>query len=132
MSPDPPALEPEVRAGIGSRKSANPSVQGRSRMGGPADHPVLWAAAQVEWQTAEGTLGNIAGGDPRPVFQPERSRQRGELAIERVGFFPGIDRAGGLTHDRAAIEISGVPQQGGSSLSQAVDDGPVDRSRPGE
>jgi hypothetical protein len=101
-------------------------------VGRPANQSVLRTAAQVERETAERALGNVAGRNPGPVLQPERSRQGGKLGIKREGCFPGIDRAGGLTHDRSAIEISGIAEQSGASLGQAVDDGPVDRCRPGK
>ncbi len=62
------------------------------------------------------------------MLQPERGRRVGELAVQSGGRFPGIDPAGCLRHDGSAVEIRGIAEERGSGLSQALNDGPVDRS----
>jgi hypothetical protein len=99
---------------------------------GPADQSVLGPAAKVQSESAERTFGDLIPRDPGPVLQPESGRSSGELGVKCGGSLPGIDGAGLLRHHGATVEVLAVAEKCGPGLWQAVNDGPVHRSRSGQ
>jgi hypothetical protein len=85
-------------------------------MAGPANQSVLGPATRVQWKAAEGPLRDVSGSNTGPVLQPERRGKARELLVERGWSFARIDRAGGLPHNGAAIQITGVAKQGGAGF----------------
>jgi hypothetical protein len=72
MHPDPLPAKPEIGAGIRSRESPHPAVQGCGGMAGPANQSVLGPATWVQWKAAQRPLRDVSGSNPGPVLQPER------------------------------------------------------------